>query len=69
MMTDTSIKARDRLDSVTSRSVCRAIGERLRASAMAGADDLPPQLQSLLAAMRQQEERLMQGGLERNAMA
>lgn|GEM_PF-3984143 len=54
-MAEQSTNGPDRLDYATSTSICRAIGEKL--VGMGPSDDvLPPQFQSLLAAMQRQED-------------
>ena len=55
-MAEQSTNSPDRLDYATSRSISRAIGEKLVGAAMADESGLPPQFQSLLAAMQRQED-------------
>ena len=55
-MAEQSTNSRDRLDYATSTSICRAIGEKLVGTGPSDAADLPPQFQSLLAAMQRQED-------------
>lgn len=55
-MAEQSTDSPDRLDYATSRSICRAIGEKLVGAAAADEGGLPPQFQSLLAAMQRQED-------------
>jgi hypothetical protein len=54
-MAEQSTNGQDRLDYATSTSICRAIGEKLVGTGFSDATDLPPQFQSLLAAMQRQE--------------
>ncbi len=56
-MADQASDDPDRLDRATSAAIRRAIGERLRGSIVPDTPDVPPRLKSLLAAMRQQEDR------------
>lgn len=55
-MAEQSNNGPDRLDYATSTSICRAIGEKLIGTAAADETGLPPQFQSLLAAMQRQED-------------
>jgi hypothetical protein len=43
------------IDSATSRTICGAVGERLRRDLGPDVTDLPPSLMKLLDAMRRQE--------------
>lgn len=55
-MAEQSTNGPDRLDYATSTSICRAIGEKLVGVESLDAAHLPPQFQSLLAAMQRQED-------------
>lgn len=55
-MAEQSTNGPERLDYATSTSISRAIGERLVGAGPSDAADLPPQFQSLLAAMQRQED-------------
>ncbi|KIZ42756.1 MULTISPECIES: hypothetical protein [Rhodopseudomonas] len=53
------------IDGVTSRSICGAIGERLRRNLRPDDSELPPSMQRLLLEMQQQESRERQQTSER----
>lgn len=55
-MAEQSTSSPDRLDYATSTSICRAIGEKLVGAGSADDASLPPEFQSLLAAMQRQED-------------
>lgn len=55
-MAEQSTNGPDRLDYATSTAICRAIGEKLVGAESLDAANLPPQFQSLLAAMQRQED-------------
>ncbi len=55
-MADQSSDDHDQFDRATSAAIRRAIGERLRGAVAPDTHDVPPRLQSLLAALRQQED-------------
>jgi hypothetical protein len=56
-MADQSTNDRgDSLDRATSASIRRAIGEKLLGTISTELSDIPPRLQSLLAAMQRQED-------------
>jgi hypothetical protein len=61
-MTEQSTNKADRLDHLTSKSICRAIGEKL-GCAFSESSDLPPRLQSLLAALHVQEDQSNSDGV------
>jgi hypothetical protein len=48
----------EQIDGVTSRTICGAVGERLRRDFAPDVSDLPPSLRGLLEAMRRQEAAL-----------
>jgi len=54
-MAEQSTNSPDRLDYATSTSICRAIGEKLVGAGSSDDASLPPEFQSLLAAMERQE--------------
>jgi hypothetical protein len=54
-MPDRIVENTDHIDMATGRSVCRAIGERLRTDALPDESNLPPQLQLLLDELRAQD--------------
>ncbi|MBS0529044.1 MAG: hypothetical protein JSS22_06605 [Proteobacteria bacterium] len=54
-MPDQIAENADRIDAATGRSVCQAIGERLRTDTLPDESELPPRLQFLLDQIRTQD--------------
>lgn len=60
-MAEQSTNSPDRLDYATSTSICRAIGEKLVGGGSSDDAGVPPQFQSLLAAMQKLENQERSG--------